>query len=237
MNEVLHKFPSTPHLAWLGRVPVRDDKVMTPAEAESFLSSPVVLEEKVDGANLGLSFDTKGRLLFQNRGAWLEGRLSGQWERLRAWAAEHGGSLRRLLPSGDILFGEWCYAAHSIRYDRLPDWFLAFDVYDAHQRRFWSASRRNALAATAGLAVVPELARGGFTLADLWAVLHRRSELCGGAREGLYLRREHDNWLVDRAKLVRPDFTQGMAEHWSRQPIRLNKMCPGRVAVRESTTP
>ena len=38
--------------------------------------------------------------------------------------------LFEILSEKFILFGEWCYAQHSIFYDRLPDWFLGFDIYD-----------------------------------------------------------------------------------------------------------
>jgi hypothetical protein len=108
MSDVLHKFPSTPHLLWLGKNPVRDDKVMTREEAVEFLSHPIVVEEKVDGANLGISVGTDGGLRFQNRGNWLAGKLTGQWERLRGWAARHETEIREVLPSSHVLFGEWC---------------------------------------------------------------------------------------------------------------------------------
>ena len=46
------KFPRTPHLCWLGKETPRDDKVLSKHDAESFLSSPlIIIQEKVDGAN------------------------------------------------------------------------------------------------------------------------------------------------------------------------------------------
>ena len=50
MNSSFYRFPHTPHLAWLGTGPVRDDKVVTTQEAKTFLSQPVAIEEKIDGA-------------------------------------------------------------------------------------------------------------------------------------------------------------------------------------------
>ncbi len=50
------RFPSTPHLAWLAKDGMpRGDKLLSPTEAQSLLSGDVVVEEKLDGANLGLS--------------------------------------------------------------------------------------------------------------------------------------------------------------------------------------
>ena len=57
MIDRFNKFPSTPHLALLGGVGVRDDKVMSEFERCEFLRHELVVEEKVDGANLGISFD------------------------------------------------------------------------------------------------------------------------------------------------------------------------------------
>ena len=230
--ETLHKFPSTPHLAWLGGRNVRDDKVLTPSELQAILSGPLIVEEKMDGANLGLSLGAKGELRFQNRGNWLEGKLTGQWERLRSWAAEHEVALRSVLPENHVLFGEWCYATHSIHYDRLPDWFLAFDVFDVGVGRFWSVARRNALATATQIATVPIISNGVFTQSDIIGMLDSPAAYATGSREGLYLRREEDEWLLNRAKIVRAEFTQTMAGHWSKKRIIPNRIYSAPVSSR-----
>lgn len=62
------RFPHTPHLAWLGASKPRADKVLDAEELRTFLASTVVVEEKIDGANLGFSIDGHGKLRGQNRG-------------------------------------------------------------------------------------------------------------------------------------------------------------------------
>lgn len=224
MIGMLRKFPKTSHLLWLSPQPARDDKVISLADAEAFIASgEIVVEEKVDGANLGLSFDETGLLRAQNRGNFLEGRLSGQWEGLRGWLSRHETKVREHLPPGAVLYGEWCYAQHSMAYTRLPDWFFGFDVLDASDR-FWSTRRRDVLFATMGVEPVREVARGRFTLRELRAMLSEPSAYGDGPVEGLYLRCEEDEWLRQRAKLVRPEFVQGIGEHWSRGPLHLNRM-------------
>lgn len=219
------KFPKTPHLLCLSPQSARDDKLMTPAEAEAFLTSgEIVVEEKVDGANLGLSLDGAGRLRAQNRGNYLEGRLSGQWEELRGWLARYEPALREHLPPGAVLFGEWCYAQHSMAYTRLPDWFLGFDLLDAESGRFWSTRRRDALFAAVEIAPIRSLARGRFTLRELRAMLSEPSAYCEGPVEGLYARCQDDEWLLQRAKLVRPEFAQAIGEHWSHGPLHVNRL-------------
>lgn len=58
-----------------------------------------------------------------------------------------------------MLFGEWCYAKHSIHYTRLPDWLIAFDVYDLAAHRFWSVPRLDVFVGALDLAAVPRVAQ------------------------------------------------------------------------------
>jgi ATP-dependent RNA circularization protein (DNA/RNA ligase family) len=220
-----HKFPTTPHLAWLGKEPVRGDKVLTKSERAEFLAGEVAVEEKIDGANLGLSFSPEGELRFQNRGNWIEPPFRGQWQPLRDWAVRHEPALRELLIPGLILFGEWCYALHSLPYSLLPDWFLAFDVYDSSVERFWSRSRRDELLMGTDIARVPQLGNmTSPTIADLKMKLAIASKFGSPTIEGLYLRIDDHDWLRARAKLVNPTFVQSIEDHWSRSGIISNKI-------------
>jgi hypothetical protein len=218
------RFPRTPHIAWLGEGKPRDDKVLAPHEVQELLAHDLVVEEKADGANLGFSVDEHGALRAQNRGKYLpldDG--DGQWKPLKRWLGPRRDDLTDALFPDLMLFGEWCYAVHSLRYTRLPDWFLAFDVYDHAEGKFWSAERRNGLASKLGLAVVPALASGRFDLVGLRALLGG-SQLTDGPAEGLCVRRDAGDHLVARAKLVRREFVQAIDEHWSKRPLETNAL-------------
>lgn len=219
------RFPHTPHLAWLAVGAPRDDKVLSSQEVTALLSGDVVVEEKLDGANLGISLDTKGQLRTQNRGQYLSEPHAGQFSRLPAWLAQHGEALYSVLTHDLILFGEWCAARHSLDYVALPDWFLLFDVYDRSVGRFWSTSRRNILAHNTGLLTVPQVMHGNFTLAELkTAVMDTPSHYRQGALEGVVIRSESADWCENRAKLVRPDFTQSIETHWRKRAIEWNRV-------------
>lgn len=223
------RFPHTPHLAWLGPGTPRDDKVLAPPEAAELIAGEVVVEEKVDGANLGFSVDDDGTLRAQNRGSYLDlDAPQGQWRPLRRWLATRHDALIEALFPDLVLFGEWCYAVHSVRYARLPDWFLAFDVYDRSSGSFWSVERKNRLAADLGLAVVPELGRGRYDLEGLKRLMGR-SRLSDGPAEGLYVRKEADGRLVARAKIVRAEFVQAIEEHWSKRSLEENRLAGGQA--------
>lgn len=219
------RFPHTSHLAWLGEGSPRDDKVLSCREADELLDGIVVVEEKFDGANLGFSAGPGGGLRAQNRGQYLQPPFSGQFSRLSSWLAAREAVLVGALGSTRILFGEWCAARHSVTYDALPDWFLAFDVYDREVGGFWSSARRDRLVGELGLIVVPSIFVGHATLDELKTMLaDGRSAFGGGPMEGIVVRRESGDFLQARAKLVRADFTQAIGEHWSRRRNQWNRL-------------
>ena len=220
-----HRFPHTPHLAWLRGGEPRDDKVLAPFDASALLAGPVRVEEKIDGANLGISVGADGRARVQNRGEYLDLPYLGQFSRLGAWLAIREAWLRDALGRELILFGEWCAALHSVPYDALPDWFIAFDVYDRRVGGFWSAERRNLLCETLGLAVVPTLRLGEVSLETLVDWVQTKPSAWGPKTiEGVVVRRENHDWLAVRAKLVRPGFIQTGADHWRRRVFRWNRL-------------
>ena len=114
--------------------------------AMNFCSMLLSVEEKVDGANLGISFEGVREISKRRTGAHTcICRGFGQWKKLRNGLSSRTDELFESLTNQYILFGEWCYAQHSVFYDRLPDWFLGFDIYDKQSGRFLSSDCRDAL--------------------------------------------------------------------------------------------
>jgi hypothetical protein len=142
------------------------------------------------------------------------------------WVARRRNAVAEALFPDLMLFGEWCYALHSVHYTKLPDWFLAVDVYDRAAGAFWSVERRNELDRRLSLAIVPELARGRFDLERLLRLLGD-SRLTDGPDEGIYVRREAKGHLALRAKPVRADFVQAINEHWSKRGLSANQLADG----------
>lgn len=224
MNDFF-RFPNTPHIAWLGERLPRDDKVLASDEVTALLAGPVVVEEKLDGANVGFSVGPDGALRAQNRGQYLIEPYAGQFQRLPEWMALHGAGLADALGKCLIAFGEWCAARHSLDYPALPDWWLLFDVYDRREGRFWSTHRRDALASTLSLATVPRLAEGRQTVDTLVGGVERwKSRYRDGGLEGVVVRREDHDWLQARGKLVRADFTQAIDSHWRSRRLEWNRV-------------
>jgi len=163
------KFPRTRHLMDLGSAS-RDDLLMDKRDVDAFLAAgDLVVEEKIDGANLGISLDrTTGALRVQNRAHFVNSASATQFRGLDAWAQANPAVYDVLCPAdGDghelVLFGEWMAVKHSIHYTRLPGYFVAFDIFDVYARRFFSVAERNRRLTDSNIPVVPLIARGSFS--------------------------------------------------------------------------
>ncbi|NJK31559.1 MAG: DNA ligase [Deltaproteobacteria bacterium] len=219
------RFPHTPHIAWLAPGRPRSDKVLDRHETRELLSDDIVVEEKVDGANVGISLSSDGQVRAQNRGHYIEPGGHPQFGPLWPWLAARTTALMTHVDHNLIIFGEWCFATHSVEYDALPDYFLGFDVYERDSSQFWSTSRRNYLFAQLAITAVPELFRGRSTLEKVIQLVETsNSRLTSGPLEGIYIRRESDENLLSRAKLVRAEFLQQIDVHWSQRPFRKNRL-------------
>jgi hypothetical protein len=88
--ERIIKYPRTPHIQ--GSKLQDGDEDLSQIPFSSIKGKTIVVEEKIDGANAGISFSSSGELLLQSRGHFLTG---GYRERhynlLKTWANIHLG--------------------------------------------------------------------------------------------------------------------------------------------------
>jgi hypothetical protein len=76
-----------------------------------------------------------------------------------------------------------------------------------------------------GFATVPCLHAGPVDLDQLRERVHAtHSQFRQGNLEGIVIRRENADWLEQRAKLVRADFTQTIEEHWRSRALEWNRV-------------
>jgi RNA ligase len=163
----MKKYPRTPHIEGSRQQPGDEDLDSVPFNL--IANEYVVIEEKVDGANAAISFDAQGQLLLQSRGHYLTG---GARERhfnlFKQWAHSHYAALWDVLGDRYILYGEWLYAKHTVFYDRLPHYFLEYDLRDRGVDRnenrasgqFLSTAARKKLLNGLALSSVPVLFEG-----------------------------------------------------------------------------
>jgi len=196
--------------------------MMEPKEAVKFTQQRVVIEEKVDGANLGISVTEDFQIRFQNRSHFVNSATATQFKQLDNWVAQHPGIWQVLASPDIVLYGEWLFAKHSIHYTSLPDYFLAFDIYIPSEGKFLSRAKRDALLEGSGIASVPVLAEGTFSKQEILDLLERPSAFYDGKVEGAYIRIESGDYEADRGKIVRSDFMQQIETHWSTKTLVQN---------------
>ena len=176
MSTDLFKYPRTRHLQGSRLGPGDED--LTQVTVRSLRGHYLVIEEKVDGANAGLSFDSDANLRLQCRGHYLVGGPSPteqQFNQFRRWGRVHQDALFDVLGDQFLLFGEWLYAKHSVFYDALPHYFMEYDVWDRASEKFLSTKARRKLLSGLPLVSVPVLFEGELTSVDEVRALIRPS--------------------------------------------------------------
>lgn len=224
------KYPRTPHL--FGSTGTADDKRLGERESHRFLKDPsLIVEEKLDGTNVGLHFAADGQLVLQCRGHLIATGMHPQYDLFKQWAAVKRDVLLERLETRYILFGEWLYARHSIHYRQLPHYFFEFDVFDKQERAFLSLDRRLERLEGTGIPTVPVVHTGPLGKDELERLIgpsafdsafeNPTTGVADGLVEGLYLRTEAEGIVSGRAKFVRPEFVERvkLSEHWQHQTM------------------
>ncbi|MGB3267619.1 MAG: RNA ligase family protein [Microcoleus sp.] len=153
------KYPRTYHIEGSRFGPGDEDLDSVPFSA--IADRPLIIEEKVDGANTGISFAPDGQMLLQSRGHYLTGGpREKHFNLFKQWAFSLSGTLAEVLGNRYILYGEWLYAKHTVFYDFLPHYFMEYDVLDLESRHFLSTESRRKLLNGLPLLSVPVLFSG-----------------------------------------------------------------------------
>jgi hypothetical protein len=232
------KYPRTPHL--FGSRGTDDDKHLDAADSEQFIADEsLIVEEKLDGTNVGIHFSPAGDLVLQCRGHLITEGMHPQYDLFKQWAAVRRFVLEERLGDRFILFGEWLYARHSVHYRQLPHYFFEFDIYDKQSEAFLDLERRLELLADTGIQTVPVVHTGAASRKQLAALIgpsqfdsQFENPVTGrtdNLMEGLYIRTEANGTVTGRAKFVRPDFVEKVKQstHWQQQALVPNVLAEG----------
>lgn len=240
------KYPRTLHLE--GSKGIQDPDAVP---FSSVRGKHLVVEEKMDGSMVSIQFDDGGDLHIRHRNQDARGL---EFDHLKRWINEIQNDLFDRLSNRYVMYGEWMFACHTIFYDNLPNLFLEYDVYDKENSIFLSTGKRTDLLFGMPIESVRVLDDGPFyNLRDLNELvtssgfvstnqqekairlfesigLRRGDALSNldlsGKMEGLYIKHEDQNQVLDRYKYVRSDFIKTIlrSEHWSDRPLVQNQL-------------
>jgi atypical dual specificity phosphatase len=221
-NLFIHKFPRTEHVFNIGGATV-DDRILPTDKLEYFLNNDVQITEKVDGAQIGFSLDENFKVIVQNRSHYVNSASHTQFKLLDKWIYDHTEALYQILDKDTILFGEWLYAKHSISYNNLPDYFLAFDLYNKNDKVFYNRKILEEKLKDTNVYAVRIMYEGKINKPQILKMIEKDSDYTSGRVEGIYLKVFEDDYVKYRAKLVRNDFLCGN-KHWSKNIIEKNSI-------------
>ena len=229
------KYPRTPHL--FGSRGTSDDKHLGEAASAEFIADEsLVVEEKLDGTNVGVHFNAAGDLILQSRGHLITDGMHPQYDLFKQWAMGKRPTLESMLGDDFIMFGEWVYAQHSVAYRQLPHYFFEFDIWQKSSQQFLDLDTRLELLDGTGVETVPVVHQGGLNKDRLQELIgpsafgaafeNPFTTAVDNLMEGLYLRTEKDGFVTGRAKIVRPEFVEKIKQstHWQHRQMIANQL-------------
>lgn len=200
------KYPRTPHLPFSpGK---SNDDIVT--GLDQFLGKEIVITEKLDGENSTLTND-----YYHARS------LDSQNHVSRTWLKNYYYSIRHNIPSGLRIHGENVYAVHSIKYNKLPIYFIVFGMSD--NIKFFSIDETLEWCKLLDLKFAPILYQGVLP-ENIKQFYTGQSSYCG-EQEGFVVRLANEFKIEDFsnsvAKFVRKDHIQ-TDDHWMYKTVEVN---------------
>lgn len=207
---MLVKHPRTYHLPWSpGRS--SDDRVM--ADLEALQHRQVIVTVKMDGENTTLYRDH------------IHARsLDSSDHPSRSWVKNFWAGLRHDIPEGFRVCAENLYAKHSIAYDDLPSYVLAFSAWNGLECLDWDETLE--WLELLGIEPVPVVYEGRFDIRAIQTVAGRDGRVVNGEGYVVRVRRSfhRDEFPRVVGKYVREGHVQTV-RHWLRgQRVTPNKL-------------
>lgn len=210
INLMYTKYPKTFHLPWSPGLQ-NDDRRFE--HIEHLRGKRLVVTEKMDGENTSLYADrTHARS------------IDSIHHVSRDWVKSFHGTIAHEIPNGWRICGENLYAKHSIGYNNLPSYFMAFSVWDdTNTALSWDDTVM--FCTMLNIHTVPVLWRGPF---EEFIEIHGRfDQLASETVEGYVVRVEDAFAFAEFeksvAKYVRKNHVQTDV-HWMRAAVVPNKL-------------
>ena len=213
---VSKKYPRSMHFKFSPGA-TSDDKVMNDEDYESLIGHTLVYTEKLDGSNVCLT----GEKIFSRSHAGPPSHVSfGPLKKFHE-------CIRHSIDPGISVFGEWCYALHSIQYGMLQHHLNIFGVREDKTGKWWDWDEVEVMAKYLEVPTAPVILIGAVnnkeSLEKNINLLANLSSVYGPNREGLVVRKVagvHDDGskLHGLGKWVRANHVQ-TSVHWRKQKV------------------
>lgn len=185
-------------------------------ELESPVEFPLEcwIQEKVDGANMGVSW-TSGPVLRNRNHILKKGYIEKdtpaklQFRPAWNWLHQHNSDIQKvakLLDTPVTIYGEWLYAKHSILYDKLPDLFLAYDIWSVEDGEFFSPEIVEEVLSKTKIKFIKPKKVTLTSVSDVIKFSEMKSDFRNGLSEGIVVKTSEGRFLKETWKVVNRHF-------------------------------
>lgn len=201
-------YPRIPHLsAEISRLGFDDFVEESSFPLEGFV------QEKVDAANMGVSWDEtailRNRNHILNKGyTKIRTPAKQQFKSAWNWVHDHEDDIKNIEKEWGCkitVYGEWMWAQHSLVYDGIPDWFLAYDIWSVDDKKFIAPLQVEQLLSKTSIHYIPTKEMVFGSLADVKLTAELGSDYRNGTREGIVIKTVKGDF-VDKFYKVVNDF-------------------------------
>jgi|GEM_PF-2758041 len=228
INIILPEYPRIPHL----------DKSISKMTHDDILSDGIkypidcYVQEKIDGSNMGVSWKNDSAII-RNRKHILKKGYSKirtpskeQFKSAWNWVNDHRNDIKKIsnkLMSEITIYGDWMLAYHSIKYDQLPDWFIAYDIWIMEDKQFLSPKIVEELLSETNISYVKPYKVILNDISDVikWSEL-KSDFIKDGIREGIVIKKSNGDYIENSYKVVNKFFE--IRDNFNEKLIKNNKI-------------
>lgn len=198
--------------------PIKGKYCLAKKVEEKLFDGAVVITEKIDGACSGI-MKCNGQTFLQKKGSGADYSHPQFSFFQNEWYFSNKEKIDGL-PDNIVVYGELMRCIHTVEYNKLPDWFLVFDIFDLEQKRYLSWDEIKKICKKAGLFTVPFIYEGKISKKNLLKYLPEKSKY-GDVAEGIVVKNQEHQV---RGKYVKPEFVKEVdeSEFWRNKKIKLN---------------
>lgn len=188
----------TPHLK--GSKGTFDDTFMNDRDTDIILKNDVLVQEKIDGVNIGLLFDDCQELIFIQKDKIISPH-SKLITVISDWCNENYDKLFDTIRNEYVLFGELILNENT----SINSWVI-MDAIEKRTSRFVSYERLLNLIIPLDLNHIKILYKGKLNSIEFVSGLIKKSAYSNGKMEGVCIRIEEGEYTKEKYKFVREDF-------------------------------
>lgn len=226
----LPHYPKTNHLAFS-----KEKEVLDIDDKKSFLhleNKKIVIEEKVDAQAIGIFFnDGLLYLLFRSQYYCPEKNITlpKELHNCYQYFKDNEELFFEILLENKIMYGEWMEYTHTINYDKLPSYFLEYDIYCKEKGFFLSTNKRkellNSYKEIQSIYVHEELNPFNYEKFKDLINTNKLSQYANNLlHEGFYIKVENNEQVLERFKWIEPKFFNDViaSKHWREKSLKRN---------------